>query len=297
MVISQIAGIATAFGIGELSGAGFGPNYTILMKLGYEFFAPRILEEMEKNPNVFFQDTLWFQKFQKQIKLYSDSVMTQTLDQLLDIPQKTIDAIESKFGKGGTDSNIFSENLIGNVQGGLDIVEAVTKAISKISFNFNILPQAFGATPSAGGTSLNTLPTVGIPTQFTQPTGTIGPVQEFKTQKQIFNSTNDYNTYRQRGGLLSKKLFENAKNPRAQQLAAGVLHLEPTKQLVVGATSTRRRTQSSDKQLKSLIQQIKNIANRLKAAVAQNNKTLINSLKKLLLFKQQSLIKHQNTYK
>ncbi len=101
MVISQIAGLATAFGTGELSGAGFGPNYTILMKLGYEFFAPRILEEMEKNPNVYFQDTLWFQKFQKQIKLYSDKVMEETLDTLLHIPQKTIDAIENKFEGGG----------------------------------------------------------------------------------------------------------------------------------------------------------------------------------------------------
>ncbi len=98
MVISQIAGLATAFGTGELSGAGFGPNYTILMKLGYEFYAPRILEEMEKNPNVFFQDTLWFQKFQKQIKLYSDKVLEQTLDTLLHIPQQTLDAIEAKFG-------------------------------------------------------------------------------------------------------------------------------------------------------------------------------------------------------
>ncbi len=101
MVISQIAGLATAFGTGELSGAGFGPNYTILMKLGYEFFAPRILEEMEKNPNVFFQDTLWFQKFQKQIKLYSDKVMEQTLDTLLHIPQDTIDAITTKFENQG----------------------------------------------------------------------------------------------------------------------------------------------------------------------------------------------------
>ncbi len=102
MVLGQLAGIATSFGTGELSGAGFGPNYTILMKLGYEFFAPRIMEEMEKNPNVFFQDTVWFKKFQKQIKMYSDTVMEETLDKLLTMPQATIDALSSKFGSGST---------------------------------------------------------------------------------------------------------------------------------------------------------------------------------------------------
>ncbi len=148
MVISQIAGLATAFGTGELSGAGFGPNYTILMKLGYEFFAPRILEEMEKNPNVFFQDTLWFQKFQKQIKLYSDTVMKETLDTLLSIPQVTIDAIQKKFGPGGDSGNILSENLLGNIEGTLRIVEGIAEAFKNLNFNFNIgIPQAFGEDP------------------------------------------------------------------------------------------------------------------------------------------------------
>ncbi len=158
MVISQIAGLATAFGTGELSGAGFGPNYTILMKLGYEFFAPRILEEMEKNPNVYFQDTLWFQKFQKQIKLYSDKVMEQTLDTLLHIPQKTLDAIENKFEGGGiipenpnipiSVSPAFNRlNTINQVAQNIDVqpfMDSITNFFNSIAKIFPSLPQAFG---------------------------------------------------------------------------------------------------------------------------------------------------------
>ncbi len=158
MVISQIAGLATAFGTGELSGAGFGPNYTILMKLGYEFFAPRILEEMEKNPNVYFQDTLWFQKFQKQIKLYSDKVMEQTLDTLLHIPQKTIDAIDNKFQGGGiipqnpnipiSVSPAFNRiNTLNQVAQNIDaqpFMDSITNFFNSISKIFPSIPQAFG---------------------------------------------------------------------------------------------------------------------------------------------------------
>ncbi len=157
MVISQIAGLATAFGTGELSGAGFGPNYTILMKLGYEFFAPRILEEMEKNPNVFFQDTLWFKKFQKQIKLYSDTVMKETLDTLLTIPQDTIDKIADKFrdeGSRAIPSFPGAPNIPVTVSPALNQLITLTKvldtlihAFQNMNFNFNIVPQAFGATP------------------------------------------------------------------------------------------------------------------------------------------------------
>ncbi len=167
MVISQIAGLATAFGTGELSGAGFGPNYTILMKLGYEFFAPRILEEMEKNPNVFFQDTLWFQKFQKQIKLYSDKVMEQTLDTLLHIPQKTLDAIENKFEGGGIVDNLnipitaspaFNRaNTIAQVAQNVDVqpfLDSISNFFNGLANIFPTIPQAFGSdTPTINTTS------------------------------------------------------------------------------------------------------------------------------------------------
>ncbi len=157
MVISQIAGLATAFGTGELSGAGFGPNYTILMKLGYEFFAPRILEEMEKNPNVFFQDTLWFQKFQKQIKLYSDKVMEQTLDTLLHVPQKTLDAIQNKFEGEGivnvpnipitVDPALNRINTLAQVAKGIDFqpfIDSMSNFFNTMARFIPNTPQAFG---------------------------------------------------------------------------------------------------------------------------------------------------------
>ncbi len=156
MVISQIAGLATAFGTGELSGAGFGPNYTILMKLGYEFFAPRILEEMEKNPNVFFQDTLWFQKFQKQIKLYSDKVMEQTLDTLLHVPQKTLDAIQNKFEGEGivsvpnipitVDPALNRINTIAQVSKNIDyqpFIDSISNFFNTMAKFIPNVPQAF----------------------------------------------------------------------------------------------------------------------------------------------------------
>ncbi len=182
MVISQIAGLATAFGTGELSGAGFGPNYTILMKLGYEFFAPRILEEMEKNPNVFFQDTLWFQKFQKQIKLYSDKVMEQTLDTLLHIPQETLNAIQNKFeGEGIVNvpnipisaSPAFNRaNTIAQVAQGINfqpMIDSMSNFFNQLASVFPNVPQAFGSdTPTisttSGGTSQRQLISINLST-------------------------------------------------------------------------------------------------------------------------------------
>lgn len=184
MVISQIAGLATAFGTGELSGAGFGPNYTILMKLGYEFFAPRILEEMEKNPNVFFQDTLWFQKFQKQIKLYSDTVMKETLQTLLTIPQETINAISNKFaeqqipGIPGIPSPVgFPGNLSVSMQ------QAIINFLSKgITLNVagagtgDLFPKAFAEGPP-GQTTSPTIPQ-GPPLESGQPNAFDNPIEE-----------------------------------------------------------------------------------------------------------------------
>lgn len=97
MVVGVLANIFTSFGIGELSGAGFGPNYTILMKLGFEYFAPRILDEMEKAGDGKFQNTPNWKIWQRQMKLYSDEVMQQTLTSLLSVPQATLDAVSDKF--------------------------------------------------------------------------------------------------------------------------------------------------------------------------------------------------------
>ncbi len=256
MVISQIAGLATAFGTGELSGAGFGPNYTILMKLGYEFFAPRILEEMEKNPNVFFQDTLWFQKFQKQIKLYSDKVMKETLDTLLSIPQETIDSIQNKFqetletGAGGF-----------GLQGVNDLVKIFglfMQASQATQLSIASAVQFAAAQPGHGGTG--TLPpqpllptdiipgsTPPIPEETEQ-----GPPEPALTQKKILEITNTYLEYRQKGGLLSKLKWNEAKfglfptgNVEITR-QINVVISQTKGRLISGATSPRRRSQSTN---------------------------------------------------
>ncbi len=99
MVIGQILGLPIAFGSGQLSGAGFGPNYTILMKLGYEFYAPRVLDEMQKNPEKSFENTKYWRAFQTHLKSYTDKVLTQTIDSLADFPVATLEALFEKFGK------------------------------------------------------------------------------------------------------------------------------------------------------------------------------------------------------
>ncbi len=115
MVIGQILGLPIAFGSGQLSGAGFGPNYTILMKLGYEFYAPRILDEMQKNPDKSFENTKYWRAFQTHLKSYTDKVMIQTMDSLAAFPKDTLDALVAKFGsyiidgiEGGTDNTTTS---------------------------------------------------------------------------------------------------------------------------------------------------------------------------------------------
>ncbi len=104
MVIGQLLGLPIAFGSGQLSGAGFGPNYTILMKLGYEFYAPRILDEMQKNPTRSFEDTEYWRAFQKHLKSYTDKVLLQTIDSLAEFPKQTLDALQDKFGEFLNDS-------------------------------------------------------------------------------------------------------------------------------------------------------------------------------------------------
>ncbi len=99
MVLGQLFGMATAAPTGELSGAGFGPNYTILMKLGYEFYAPRILDEMQKNPQKSFEDTQYWRLFQTHLKSYTDAKLQTAIDGLLSLPQTTLDAIVDKFGE------------------------------------------------------------------------------------------------------------------------------------------------------------------------------------------------------
>ncbi len=308
MVISQIAGLATAFGTGELSGAGFGPNYTILMKLGYEFFAPRILEEMEKNPNVFFQDTLWFKKFQKQIKLYSDTVMKETLDTLISIPQETIDKIVDKFKEEGTAAIPAvpgAPNVPITVSPALNqlitltkVLETLIKAFQGMNFNFNIIPQAFGEPPSTTP-SPSQPPFEGtIPPQFQQPPGQIGPIQQTVTQKQILDKYDTFDEYRQNGGLLLKPQWENAKQGQFKPTLTSknqriINAVNVTGVFVVGATSHRRATQSTKSLRSALKRSIANLLVILQKSIAEPKLTeLIDKLHNIA----QALANHEFTY-
>jgi len=140
------------------------------MKLGYEFFAPRILEEMEKNPNVFFQDTLWFKKFQKQIKLYSDTVMTETLDKLLQIPDATIEALNRKFGSSDLDLEQFTSQAVNTQVPSEQSVTTpdgqryVLRGIPMFIMNVMPNPQGFierGTQPYQQGQTIQQLPPEG----------------------------------------------------------------------------------------------------------------------------------------
>jgi len=302
MVVSQIAGLATAFGTGELSGAGFGPNYTILMKLGYEFFAPRILEEMEKNPNVFFQDTLWFKKFQKQIKLYSDNVMKETLDTLLSIPQETIDRI----------ANRFSEQLSAGLPVGgspeLSILiksfEAVLKAFSGgITLNVaglgSILPAAHaqpghdtsGATPDVTPDLGNFQPIPDLITPhgpeqiLVPPTEPPGFVDDRLRLQSEFEANID--------AAVSKAFDINNK---------AIIHTQKNFN-----PPPRRRTSSSDLELKKLLAGLNQLSDLFKEQLAnakkdyafQGNPTrlkfLLNTIKKFGV-RQVIIIQHQKLY-
>ncbi len=118
MVLGQLLGLITAAPAGELSGAGFGPNYTILMKLGFEHYAPRILEEMEKNPTMDFQQTKYFKFFQGHLKNYTDKKRDQTFDMLLKIPQEAFDALVKRFTDSFT-GNTTKETLALELGSGL----------------------------------------------------------------------------------------------------------------------------------------------------------------------------------
>ncbi len=130
MVISAVLGLPIAFGSGELSGAGFGPNYTILMKLGYEFYAPRILDEMQKKPNRSFEDTEYWRLFQKHLKSYTDKVLEETIDKLVTFPIDILENLQDRFGKFLDDANInvFNPPKDNN----FDILDALSKLIPKV---------------------------------------------------------------------------------------------------------------------------------------------------------------------
>ncbi len=87
-----------SYGMGEVAGMSFGSNYTVMMQIGYAHYAPRILKEMEKNPDKPFYDAPSFIKFQKELLVYSDQSIKNTMDRVLAMPDTIIKAIFDKLG-------------------------------------------------------------------------------------------------------------------------------------------------------------------------------------------------------
>lgn len=86
-----------SYGMGEIAGMAFGSNYVIMMQIGYRYYAPRIIEEMEKNKLDNPLGTVWWNKWQKFMKVYSDQSITNTMDRTLEMPEQALKAIWDKL--------------------------------------------------------------------------------------------------------------------------------------------------------------------------------------------------------
>ncbi len=107
-----------SYGMGEVAGMSFGSNYTIFMQIGYAFYAPRILKEMEKHPEKSFAEAPSFIKFQKELVAYSDKSIEQTMDRVLAMPDTIIKAILDKMGEylGGISLDDETTETITNIR-------------------------------------------------------------------------------------------------------------------------------------------------------------------------------------
>ncbi len=86
-----------SYGMGEIAGMAFGSNYVIMMQIGYRYYAPRIIEEMEKDNLDNPLGTVWWNKWQKFMKIYSDKSITNTMDRTLEMPEQALKAIWDKI--------------------------------------------------------------------------------------------------------------------------------------------------------------------------------------------------------
>ncbi len=86
-----------SYGMGEVAGMSFGSNYTVMMQIGYAHYAPRILKDMEKNPEKAFYESPNFIKFQKELLVFSDRSINNTMNRVLDMPDKVIKAVFDKL--------------------------------------------------------------------------------------------------------------------------------------------------------------------------------------------------------
>jgi len=102
-----------SYGMGEVAGMSFGSNYVIMMQIGYRYYAPRIIEEMEAGKLDNPLNTEWWGKWQKFMKTYSDQSITNTMDRTLEMPDKAIGAIFDKMKEWLGD---LGETLSGSTQ-------------------------------------------------------------------------------------------------------------------------------------------------------------------------------------
>ncbi len=88
-----------SYGMGEVAGMGFGSNYVMLMQIVYNYYAPRVVKEMEDGNLDHPMDTVWWNKWQRFMTKYSDQSIQNTMDRVLDIPDKVLDSIWGKLGQ------------------------------------------------------------------------------------------------------------------------------------------------------------------------------------------------------
>ncbi len=112
-----------SYGMGEVAGMSFGSNYVIMMQIGYRYYAPRIIEEMEKNNLDHPMGTVWWNKWQKFMLTYSDQSIKNTMDRTLDMPDKTISMIWDKLSQfllgdtsDDTTSTLTSASQLGKIE-------------------------------------------------------------------------------------------------------------------------------------------------------------------------------------
>ncbi len=83
--------------MGEVAGMSFGSNYVIMMQIGYNYYAPRIIAEMEKGKMDNPLSSTWWKKWQTFLRIYSDQSIKNTMDRTLEMPEAALDAIWNKM--------------------------------------------------------------------------------------------------------------------------------------------------------------------------------------------------------
>ncbi len=85
------------------------------MQIGYNYYAPRIIKEMEAGELDNPLTTKWWKKWQSFLKVYSDQSIKNTMDRTLEMPEQAIKAIWDKIfnlaPSGGTTDTGFSNVL------------------------------------------------------------------------------------------------------------------------------------------------------------------------------------------